>query len=210
MENLAEEYYRWAWGCYPHENKVPLRKTQCVIEYLQDNNWEDADILELLTKAPKREYLSPNDLPDSLWENSLIKRDTFYYHRILQIVSPPPVWRPGKPVMPTALYVEMRIHFTMNDLFQYATSKLEIPMYLWDIKKESGALRYLLKKYEKAPFAESLDILLFLIDKAADSGRETTDILSAIQWVEAEGIKELETRCLQAQGEGKNHIIWRK
>ena len=63
--------------------------TQYTIDYLYDNNYNEGDIINILSKI-KKESIKYKDLPFKLW-NGLIERDTYYFHPELQILSKPPI-----------------------------------------------------------------------------------------------------------------------
>ena len=63
--------------------------TQYTIDYLYDNNMNDYNIIKILSTF-KKESIKYCDLPNSLWNDSLLKRDTYYFNSKLQILSKPP------------------------------------------------------------------------------------------------------------------------
>ena len=51
--------------------------TQYTIDYLYDNDMNDYDIIKILSTF-KKESIKYCDLPNFLWNDSLLKRDTYY------------------------------------------------------------------------------------------------------------------------------------
>jgi hypothetical protein len=177
--------------------------------YLKDNNFSDKDILKIFKKLPVKTDLSFDDLPDELWENSLIKRNTYYYHNELHIISPAPYWDvlTDKIVSPK-FYLEMKIKYTINNLIDYFYKTFPKNMNLVDDKKDVGSMNYLLNKYRKITFIETIDFILYLIDEAKNDEYVCNDILD-VQRYEEKTFKYLENKVNNAMVEKKNIIIWR-
>lgn len=136
-------------------NEDLKRQTRATIEYLLDNHLNSKEILNVLMNCAGKAVLSKFDLPDSLWKNSLIKRDKYYYHHILQII--PEVGE---------FFVEIKIKFTLNDLLKYFIKNLNINTSIINEKQYLAQLNSLINRYSALKFIEPLDFVLALIDNA--------------------------------------------
>lgn len=137
------------------EKELLKNKTKATIEYLLDNKIEEKDILKVLQECSGKKFITKSDLPNFLWKNSLIKRDKFYYHHVLQIVS-----------KTNDFYLEMKIQFTLKDLLEYFIKTLKVDRSIVNEKHYMTQIEILLKRYSKLNFVEDLDFVLTLIDNA--------------------------------------------
>lgn len=143
-------------------------KCEKVISYLLDNFTQE-EVIELLQDEDIY-HLTYDNLPDSLWEGSLLKRDQYYFHRLLQIRAKPTKYdKINNIYTPNKYYVEMKIRFTEMDFIIYMYTTLQTAIPVRDTKKDIGTLKYLLKKYATidnffAEHVEAIDFLLYLIE----------------------------------------------
>ena len=85
--NLIDFYYDFNVG-ESTENIKFLDKTNKLFNYLLEAGISENEIIDLIIREfDNKDYLTHEDLPDKLWDNSLLKRDTFYYHKDLEILS---------------------------------------------------------------------------------------------------------------------------
>ena len=205
--DLVKEYYEDKFGCYPFEDAKYLTKTQLMIEYLQEAGLTFGEILDTIHKATAGEYLCPLDLQDELWENSLLKRDTFYFHKELKITS-------GMPSLENGIsqqYIEMKIKYTLQDLLAYYYKVAQTEEAFKDEKKDIGALQHILKQYEKLSEIEAVDFVLHLIDyAAAEEDISTYDIFYINNKYRSECYNEIKTKAIMAKNLGYSRIIWRQ
>jgi hypothetical protein len=208
--DLVELYYEMTGG-YPSDTDEYKTKTRKIIDYLKDCNIAENDIVYFICTAPEANFITPQMLPDSLWEGSLLKRDKFYYHNKLHMTSKPPVWDPisGKEKV-YEFFLEMKIQFTMKDLVHYFYKTLLIDTELLDIKRDTGSMIFLLNRYEKFKFIEAIDFLLSVIDYAAsmDEERRIKSILD-IQQYEGDVFEILQRKVAEATVAKANVIVWR-
>lgn len=156
---LADFYYETVIGNFPEDEKE-YNNTKMIFDYLLDSGCKTEDIIKtILYDIENKEHLSISDLPDSLWEDTLLKRNVFYFHRELQILSPPPSLTGNSP-----FYLEMKIKYTEKDLLNYFFKTFQINEKWINKKKELGSVAYLLDNYKKYGFIEPVDFLLHLID----------------------------------------------
>lgn len=206
--NLVSYFYEMCPGVFT-EDEANLHITQGTISYLQDSGFTDGQIIDMINSLDRTDVLTPDLLPDSLWKDSLIKRNTFYYHRELQILPPPPVRdvRTGKVVMPD-YFLEIRIRYTMEDLVQHFYKAVSLDPALNDIKRDSGSFNYLLQKYDRVPEIEGLDMVLELIRLARASTRPITQAVTLSQY-ESEALENMRGWASEARLRKADHIVWR-
>lgn len=207
IENLIELYTRLGKGVHNEELR---NKTKAVLMHLIDNGFSEKEIARIINSIKISDYMKHSDLPDSLWEGSLLKRDKFYHSQILQIVSAPPIWNPETMEQITEpFFLEMKIRFTMDDLLEHYYNELNIDYSFRDVNKDKGSLQYLLNKY-KLEDIESIDVVLLLIEQAKLEQHSSliTNPLK-LQDLEEEVILFLNRVLPNKKASGKNKIIWR-
>lgn len=210
--DYAEFYYSQVVGCYPFDTEENKMKTQKVIDYLFDAGIEESKILRFIEESPAKDYLTPDDLPEWLWEGSLLKKNTFYYHNILHIQPKMPTFNPFKKTEDVEkFYLEMKIMFTMDDLINYFYKTLNINKDLLDKKRDEGSFNYLLNKYSKLDFIEPIDFVLALIDHCKQDSAMFSRIMSVldISNAEAEVYDILKRKTAEAELQKANRILWR-
>ena len=216
MKKLIYELYTLAVGIEPSEDT--LNRTLATANYLKDNNFDTKDILKILRNAMKEIDknnleipIRGEDLPNELWNNSLLEKNRFYYSDILHIKSKAPSWNPitfKEECEP--FFLEMKINFTIDDLLIYYYDKCRVPQGLTDDKKNAGALNHLIKKYEKFNNIPGLDYVIALIDKAnKDIDKNFFADVFEIENYNKEVIEEFTAMYEQAVFEKTNVIVWR-
>lgn len=137
-----------------------------IYAYKTKLNGEMVGTLDVVLKAPLVEAAIIK--PPTKQEDNLIVKDRFYFHPRLQVTPKMPtlivdIERGIVESSYTKFYLEIVDKFSVEDLIQYATTKLEVMESL--PAKNIGAINYLLKRYEdvKAPY-NTLDLLLYIID----------------------------------------------
>ena len=208
----TELYYSETVGASPGQDSEAYRQTTAVFEYLQDAGVQDADILRFLEETPPKEDLSFDDLPEWLWEDSLLKPNTFYYHRRLHVVSPAPKYNPATgQVSQKPFSMEMIISFTLEDLADYFYEKTRFPPEMIDIKRDLGALTHLLNRYGRMGFIQDVDFVLALIDQAAEQMKEGHKVLDIFSIENEKNIvyEKLVAQHNQAKVSKRNRIVWR-
>jgi hypothetical protein len=207
--DYVEMYYNLAHGCYPFSNDDNKIKSQKVIDYLKECGIEPYQIFRFIETASSMDCLSPGMLPEWLWENSLLKKDKFYYHNSLHINSQVPSWDPlAKKEVIYDFYMEMKIKYTTEELLRYAYTTLKIDCVLIDEKRDKASLGYLLGKYQKFEFIEAIDVVLSLIDHAANQENRVRNLLDVSQY-ESEVYDMLLVKVAEAKLAKANKIVWR-
>lgn len=204
--NLIDFYY-YNLGEEPNEFEKTI--TENTFNFLKDNGFQDNDIMRMLSNFPAKMALSPDDLPDYLWENSLIKRNIFYYHNELHITSPAPYWDfENDKIISSRFFLEIKIKYSIDNLIHYFYRKFPMDNDLIDNKKDKGSMEYLLNKYKNINFVEPLDFVLYLIDEAVNSEAEHIEIIE-LKRFEKQAYDYLKSKTLNAAVEKMNKIIWR-
>lgn len=178
--------------------------TQYTIDYLYDNLFSDFNIIEILSTL-KKESIKYSDLPNSLWKDSLLKRDTYYFHSKLQILSKPPKLSIDSIITPKEIkfFKEMKISFTKDDLLDFFYSKSN-SLIIKDYSRDIGAIEYLLKRYSNQ-LMEPVDICLYLIE---DYSQCVSSLLSLTNY-EVELLEKINTIYYDNYRSRTNKIIYR-
>ena len=201
------DFYYYNLGEEPNDYERQI--TKATLDHLLENKFNDNDIIRMIESFPAKKALKPSDLPDSLWDNSLLKRDVFYFHGELHITSPAPYWDfENDKIVSSRFFLEMKIQYNIQDLIGYYYKKFPMDTRLIDNKKDIGAMEYLLNKYKNINIIEPVDFILFLIDEAADSDCELTDMIE-LKRFESQTLNYLEHKTMNAAVEKVNKIIWR-
>lgn len=177
--------------------------TQYTIDYLYDNFYSTVDIVKILSTF-RKEFIKYCDLPSSLW-NGLIKRDTYYFHPELQILSQPPKLNIGLDieVKEVKFFKEMKISYTKEQLLSYYYKKAN-PLTIRDAKRDVGAIDYLLNRYGHQ-LMDSLDILLYLID---DHAHEVSSLLNLTNY-EVDTLEKVESIYWDNHRAGLDKVFYR-
>lgn len=200
-------YYYYNISEEPSEKDIIT--TNNTINYLKDNNYTDKEIIKILDSIDYKLAININDLPNNLWENSLMLRNEFYYHGELHITSPAPYWDfDSKKIISPKFYLEMKIKYTVDDILKYYYKKITVDNIFKDEKKDIGAIKYLLKSYENIDFIKNLDFILFLIDTAYIKEFDSTEIID-LKSYQKETHTFLKNKVLNASSTKCNQIIWR-
>lgn len=199
--NYADYYYNFLIGEYP--NDEDYRSTALIFEYLKDANVNEIDIYKVIESMQIIHKLSFNDIPDYLWDKSILTKGVFYYHKELQIVSKPPTWEITYPH-----YLEMKIMYTLEDALNYFIERSNVRSEWINRDKEIGSIKFLLKDYIKFKFMEPLDFFLHLIDYSVSSKIELNSIYD-LRHEEIALAKHLEIDLANAVAMGKNIVKWR-
>lgn len=210
--NYAEFYYSQVLGQYPFDSDENKIKTQKVVDYLIEANVSESDIIRVIEESPPKDFLSPEDLPEWLWEGSLLKRNTFYYHNRLHIKTKAPRFNPFTLKEEVdKFYMEMKIKYTLGDLINYFYESLRLNTELADKNKDEGSFRYLLNKYSKLNFIESIDFVLALIDEEKLHSKEFGAASSILDLSARhnEVYEKLKRQTEEAKLHRANRIMWR-
>ena len=181
---------------YGFEVKDPyiINQITRVIGYLKDNDYTDDEIMHyLLHNGPV--------IGEALF-NTLTK--CVLYHNSELVIEPTaPIWHPEKGYEAMKYYREPRCRFTMDDLLDMFYTKIKVPYELQDRKRDSGAFRHLLEKYNFKYFT-SLDFVITMIKLAEEYGVCSTNVFEIEKY--ADKALEMLTESVE---NNKLSIIWR-
>ena len=181
---------------YGFEVKDPyiINQITRVIGYLKDNDYTDDEIMHyLLHNGPV--------IGEALF-NTLTK--CVLYHNSELVIEPTaPIWHPEKGYEAVKYYREPRCRFTMDDLLDMFYTKIKVPHELQDRKRDSGAFRHLLEKYNFKYFT-SLDFVITMIKLAEEFGVCSTNVFEIEKY--ADKALEMLTESVE---NNKLSIIWR-
>lgn len=209
IEKIMNEYYRMSFGVInDNEDKI----TRSTIEYLIANGFSFRHILDIIDKSNIEEwgYLSPQSLPDELW-NGLVKRDKYYYHNTLHITSKPPIWNAETlKVESEPFFMEIKANYTIENLLNYYYKTCKIDITLRDEKRDSGAFDFLLNKFKlvENEGMETLDFILTLIDDVSSQDRIITNPL-VLQDYAFDTLEHMRKLLSEAKYNKVNIIKWR-
>lgn len=181
---------------YGFEVKDPyvINQITRVIGYLKDNDYTDDEIMHyLLHNGPV--------IGEALF-NTLTK--CVLYHNSELVIEPTaPIWHPERGYEAMKYYREPRCRFTMDDLLDMFYTKIKVPHELQDRKRDSGAFRHLLEKYNFKYFT-SLDFVITMIKLAEEYGVCSTSVFEIEKY--ADKALEMLTESVE---NNKLSIIWR-
>lgn len=176
MERMINDYLSMRLGFNPGEDAY--KQLYATANYLKDNGKTNIEIFKVLMNsnvdlpedcemsAIDRAIVKQTELPEHLWEKSLLEKGVYYYNNRLHITSKAPTWNP-KTMQEECepFFMEMKISFTMKELLELYYSECRVPLGLRVKVRDEGALEHLLNKYNnlKAP---AIDYVLLMIDLA--------------------------------------------
>lgn len=202
--DLTNFYFKEIIGYYSFESLDEYKATENTIAFLIDAKFSTGQIISFLQESNhEKYYLSPEDLPDSIW-SGLTERNRFYVHPILQLRNDSITINEIGEMSYPDFFLEINPNFTMKSLIEYCNKKLSF--FIYEENKIKGSLEYLLEKYKKLPHITSLDMVLRLIDKA--EGKTLSNLLD-IQSNEESVYEELKNFYLRLKEEKMNQIVWR-
>lgn len=205
---LLNAYYNLCTGIEP--DKEDRNRTMATIKHLRDNGYSKEDIFKILKEVGKTK-VEGLDLPDRLWEDSLIEKGIFYYNNLLHIKSKAPTWNPKTfTVVSEPFFMEMKIKYTMNDLLDYYYTECRVPLGLREKTRDIGALKHLLGKYNNLK-AKGLDYIMYMINLASKD-IDTTFLSNPFELenYSKQAFIELEDKVEEAKLNKCDTIIWRK
>lgn len=214
MKRMIYDFYTLVSGVEPEEHH--FNRTLATANYLKDNKYDKSEILKIFKNIVKEKefdnlVIRGEDLPEYLWEDSLLEKDTFYYSDIFHIKSKPPSWDPvtfKEKCEP--FYLEMKIKFTIENLLEYYYDKCRVPQGLRDDKKNAGALKHLIKKYNAFKNIPGIDYVVALINKTSNNvDKNFVSDVFEIEECNKEVIEEFESIYNQSYFEKTNNIVWR-
>ncbi len=215
-KDLTEWYYRNEIGYYPWNTDTNKKITQDTLQYLVESKFNDEDIFKVMHDS-KGGIITPDTLPDWLWDNSLIKRGQFYTSRLFQLESD----RTKIKKMPNGarilvisndFWLEIIPKFTLNQLIEYYYCQLPNAASYNTEKQNIGIFQYLLQRYEKVsettPYVTNLDLIINAIDSLSKERAYLSDPFELTKTIDATLPEVLRVNKVGFE-QGKCKIIWR-
>lgn len=215
-KEFTEWYYQNEIGYYPWDTDVNKKITEYTLQYLIESNISEDEILKIMQES-KNKIITPDDLPDWLWNNSLIKRGQYYTSRLFQLESDRTTIKkmPNGArvlVMASDFWIEIIPRFTLDQLINYYYFKLPNAASYNTDKQDVGIFQYLLQRYEKlsetTPYVNGLDLIINAIDLLSKENAYISDPFELTKTIDAEIPKTLRINKIGFE-QGKCKIIWR-
>lgn len=204
---LTELYYSTIDNIYTQED---YNITSNTIGYLLDNNISKEWILFFFKTLNGKPKIEISDIPDDLWNGSLIIRNKFYYHNSIHILSKPSIYNPiTKEIKTNNFFIEMKIMYTINDICNYFYSLYPSLANYKNKNKDIGTIKYLLNDLKKYNFIDPLDFILFLIDYSFKDEEIIVVEIMDITKAQSKAFELLKTKVDYAKSLKKDRIIWR-
>ena len=185
-------------------------KTANTLDYLLDSGFSSLDIIKETNKH-NGEVIEYDNLSDTLWKDSLIKKGAFYLHKELRLESPRPIYNPKTgEVTEFPYYIEMKIRYTEDDVLDYFVKKLKSSLVTsndrhWDRR----VLRELIKRFSNLDYVEALDVILCSIDRYLENNPDCYN-LRDISVVTGEIVEELTADLQEMQMLEQRKVVFRK
>ena len=202
------EYYEQTIGYWPDEKD--WKKTLLTTWYLYVNQFTDQKIRQELKKHNTIQ-VSPEDLSPDLWALSLTVKGHFYFHRVLQLVSPAPSFSLDKGETVPEFWCVPKIQFSKDDLIQYFfvnLPKQEAALYLGH--NDHKTIEYLINRFQYSfPDLEPLDVLLCSIDEMIrNENRQNKKGLISVTDYLGNTIETLRNTYQEAKARGYDKPRW--
>ena len=211
-------YFYELLGCVPDHEDDNLIQTNKVIQYLIDCNIDEKDIINTIEYEASienvidNEHLTFEDLPDSLWKDSLLEKNVYYLHSELHLSNNANVVDIfSGDVISSNNAIEMKMKYSEEDVLSYFCSAFNIDSDIMIKDKEIGAIKYLIKTYTdqfKKCGLNAIDIVLTLIDDAFNQGMRVYTILDIQDclYTTVEYLKSIQSELAL---NNTNKIVWR-
>lgn len=150
------------------KDEEEMQKAKLFFEYLKDAYCDENTLMRIYKNGWLYSY---KVLPESLWENSLLKPYTYYYHKSLQKLSPPVFFDAKTGEFHTSIaFNEMRIQLTKEEVINDLYRTLYTLPDFQHLKRDQEGLMHVLNKHYQVyikdyPF-ETIDIIYAMFDKA--------------------------------------------
>lgn len=204
------KYYFGRYGRDISSDSPEFLKTANTLDYLLDSGFSSLDIIKETNKH-NGEVIEYDNLSDTLWKDSLIKKGAFYLHKELRLESPRPIYNPKTgEVTEFPYYIEMKIRYTEDDVLDYFVRKLKSSLVTsndrhWDRR----VLREFIKRFSNLDYVEALDVILCSIDRYLENNPDCYN-LRDISVVTGEIVEELTADLQEMQMFDQRKVVFRK
>lgn len=221
MEKMIYDYVTTRLGVELDEDN--MKQLKATANYLIDNGKTNKEIFKILMSCnidlpednemsrTERAVVKQEDLPDCLWDGSLLEKNKYYFNNRLHICSKAPTWNP-KTLQEECepFFMEMIISFTLKDLLEMYYMECRVPIGLRNRTRDMGALTHLLGKYNNLKVS-SLDYVMYMIDLAnKDVENQFLSNPFELENYSKQAFMELEDMYEEASLSKNNIIVWRK
>lgn len=207
MKDMIMKYYSIILGKEPDISK--MNRTISTAKYLLDNNYTNKEIFNIFSKINKEE-IKVEDLPEELWNESLLSKCVYYYSGMFHIKSKPPIWNPitfKEECEP--FFKEMKMHFSLEDLLEYYYDKCRVPLKIRDEKRDAASFEFLLKKYNNLDIP-NIDYIIYMINLySEDINKDYSTQVFEIEEYRTETLKFFDKISKEADLYKENQIVWR-
>lgn len=206
------EYFYFNIICRPIESDEDYIKSKCTLEYLEDCNFNEKEIINLFSKWDKKVIrINPEDIPLIAWDNSLLKKNTFYLHKELKLFPSPSIVTPDGKENNHPYYMEIKIKYTIEDLLKYFYFYCGMPHSKMDEKLHTSQVKHLLERFKSYKDIQPIDLFLTLVDECNFQNFrciqpfDLTSVASIVQ----NNYEKLKSNLAELHSQNKDKIIWR-
>lgn len=216
MNNVKEyinQYCEYVYGYSLPEDHSTYKRLKNIFDYLNECDIGFDLIQYVIEHSSISSELTFENLPEILWQNSLLQKGVFYYHNELRLIHSMPCIDIYTGIVEQGINsLEMKIKYTYEDVLQYYYRVSEKDIKLADQSRELGQIKFLYKKYlnyENHIHISAIDILLYTIDAMCNNAQENYDLFNTTRF-EYETLIYLQTIAKQSTADKNNKIIWRQ
>ena len=204
LDRMADLYI-YQLGQEPDDSSA-WQASRNLLQYLTEAGVSQSEAFE--TIASSLRLPSPDQLPKTLWKDSLLQPGKIYWHKRLRLQAMPETRKLDGTWDRPQWFLEMKIRFTLSDLLDYGYAAFGTPPVFRNEKRDLGIVRHLLERFSNWEFCEPVDAVLAVIDKAASNETHKPNLYS-LQDFEEPAYLELQSKIAQAKLLGLGKIIWR-
>lgn len=199
---------------YKNENTYvsdwPWEKTRKTVEYLFMCGFNNTEICQELSRHKEKSAVMYDDLSSALWKDSLLKKDAFYLHRELTVISPAPYFDYVKniEIVPKFYYMP-KIRYTAEDVVDYFYRKLSATnLLMTEYKTDIKTVYYLVRKFNKIDYVQPVDLILYAIDEQVKQEPDTYKLIDITKNLPILS-KQMQSEILELKAKNKAKNVWR-
>lgn len=173
----AEFFYSNYVGCYPFDTEREREITNGMISHLIESGVPRKTILDIYEHCAYHKIVSPDTVPDFTWGDSITKRNKWYYHHELHLVSHDDLHDPINNIdIHYPFYMEIKSRYTYEDLYNYLVRNVGCLYKISNYNKDIAILKKLIQRYDTIQIASGLDFVLKMIDAARNDNKPLASI----------------------------------
>lgn len=206
IDEILDIYYSKTIGYLPATDKY--YEAKAVVGHLHDNGFDKYEMQTILKLMNGN--ICFDNLPDSLWDISIVEKGKFYYHKDLHIVSEASsLCTLTMKVMHRPFFLEMKIVYTIDHILDYYYRNIKVPDDLKNYKRDHAAIKKMLQDYSKMEEFSNVDFVLVMIDSYSLEENPSYNVFDIAKY-RKEAYDYLNFQQLMAKSEGTNKIQWRR